>query len=106
MVSDSGHQVTSLMLEQSNMQETKTGDMKDVVVVDDVERLPEDDDRASRSWAYRTWTNSWFQIFQIAIAAFCMPGMYNAMSGTGGGGNVDRESTPQTIISLYNPALC
>jgi hypothetical protein len=38
----------------------------------------------------RSQTTSWFQIIQVSVAAFCIPGMYNAMSGTGGGGNVDR----------------
>jgi hypothetical protein len=43
----------------------------------------------------RSQTTSWFQIIQVSVAAFCIPGMYNAMSGTGGGGNVDRESLSQ-----------
>jgi hypothetical protein len=74
-----------------------------VSAVHDQERLAEEDGRAQKSWLYRVWvcsrsrlmlmsqTTSWFQIIQVSVAAFCIPGMYNAMSGTGGGGNVDRE---------------
>jgi len=84
-----------------------------VSAVHDQERLAEDDARAQKSWLYRVWvrtlwldihmlmsqTTSWFQIIQVSVAAFCIPGMYNAMSGTGGGGNVDRESL-QCLASL------
>lgn len=36
--------------------------------------------------------SAWSQIILTSFVAFCLPGMYNALSGLGGGGNVDRES--------------
>jgi hypothetical protein len=38
---------------------------------------------------YRFWVNSWSQIVLVSIACFCLPGMYNAISGMGGSGQLD-----------------
>ncbi|KAK8864115.1 hypothetical protein IAR55_001361 [Kwoniella newhampshirensis] len=58
------------------------------------------DDRASKSWAYRFYTTAWFQIILTSVVAFCCPGMYNAMSGMGGGGNVDPHISAQSSVAL------
>ena len=44
---------------------------------------------ATRSPFYRFMVNSWTQIVLVALAAFGLPGMYNAISGMGGSGQVD-----------------
>lgn len=79
------------------------------------------DDWASKSWLYRLYvctrvilvmsrgvrdirgaslrarqSRGWTQIILTSLIAFTLPGMYNALSGIGGGGNVDRESLSGT----------
>jgi hypothetical protein len=44
---------------------------------------------AAHPWLYRVWVNSWTQIVLVSIACFCLPGMYNAISGMGGSGQLD-----------------
>lgn len=43
----------------------------------------------NRSWFNRILGNSWAQITLVSFACFCLPGMYNAISGMGGSGQVD-----------------
>ncbi|ORY24451.1 hypothetical protein BCR39DRAFT_581746 [Naematelia encephala] len=69
------------------------------VVVTDLESHVVDD-RAGKSWFYRTYTTAWFQIFLTSFVAFCCPGMYNALSGMGGGGNVDPHISAQSSVAL------
>ncbi|KAJ5583122.1 hypothetical protein N7535_001742 [Penicillium sp. DV-2018c] len=57
-------------------------------------------DNGNRSTLWKLWTNSWFQIILISFICFCCPGMYNALSGLGGSGQVD-----QTVAANANVAL-
>jgi len=57
-------------------------------------------DRASKPWAYRVYTSSWAQIILTSLVAFCLPGMYNALSGMGGGGNVNPHVSAQSTVAL------
>ncbi|KAE8372397.1 major facilitator superfamily domain-containing protein [Aspergillus bertholletiae] len=56
--------------------------------------------RRQRSLAYRVWTYPWFQIGLISLICFCCPGMFNALTGIGGSGQVD-----QTVSANANVAL-
>ncbi|RSH93071.1 hypothetical protein EHS25_007424 [Saitozyma podzolica] len=80
--------------------EIKKPNNDDPAVVSDREAQVVAEDRAGRTWAYRVWTSAWFQIFQTSVIAFCCPGMYNAMSGMGGGGNVDPHISAQSSVAL------
>ena len=44
---------------------------------------------AAHSWWYRFGVNSWTQIVLVSFACFCLPGMYNAITGMGGSGQLD-----------------
>ncbi|KAE8354360.1 major facilitator superfamily domain-containing protein [Aspergillus coremiiformis] len=49
---------------------------------------------------YRVYTSPWFQIVLISLICFCCPGMFNALTGLGGSGQVD-----QTVAANANVAL-
>ncbi|KAE8388703.1 hypothetical protein ETB97_011906 [Aspergillus alliaceus] len=53
-----------------------------------------------RSKLYRIYSYPWFQIVLISLICFCCPGMYNALTGLGGSGQVD-----QTVAANANVAL-
>lgn len=46
--------------------------------------------------------NPWFQVVTIAFVCFCCPGMYNALTGTGGGGQVDPTVNANASIALLS----
>lgn len=56
---------------------------------------------ASRGPFYRFAVNSWTQIVLVSVACFCLPGMYNAISGMGGSGQLD----PTVSKILRKPSL-
>lgn len=43
----------------------------------------------SRNFLYRFGTGSWTQVILVSFCCFCLPGMYNAISGLGGSGQLD-----------------
>ncbi|EGE77180.2 hypothetical protein RJZ56_005275 [Blastomyces dermatitidis] len=51
-------------------------------------------------WYIALFTNAWFQVLLISFICFCCPGMYNALSGLGGSGQVD-----PTVAANANVAL-
>ncbi|EEP82994.1 conserved hypothetical protein [Uncinocarpus reesii 1704] len=46
------------------------------------------------------YSNAWFQVVLISFICFCCPGMYNALTGMGGSGQVD-----ETVAANANVAL-
>ncbi|CAK39218.1 putative MFS transporter [Aspergillus niger CBS 101883] len=50
----------------------------------------------------RVYTNSWFQILLISFICFCCPGMYNALSGLGGSGQVDPTVAANATVALMS----
>ncbi|EAW07097.1 putative MFS transporter [Aspergillus clavatus NRRL 1] len=53
-----------------------------------------------RSLPYRIYTHSWFQIVLISMICFCCPGMYNALTGMGGSGQVDPTVAANATVAL------
>ncbi|XP_015878615.1 UNC93-like protein 1 [Ziziphus jujuba] len=41
------------------------------------------------------------QVILIGLVCFCCPGMFNALSGMGGGGQVDPTASDNSLIALY-----
>ncbi|MED6177017.1 hypothetical protein PIB30_093770, partial [Stylosanthes scabra] len=41
------------------------------------------------------------QIIMIGLVCFCCPGMFNALSGMGGGGQVDHTASNNSLTALY-----
>ncbi|KAK0520186.1 hypothetical protein OC835_007291 [Tilletia horrida] len=63
------------------------------------------EERPSRrrgSWARRTYDSPTFQVFLVALVCFLTPGLYNALSGIGGGGQVDNSISEKASIALYS----
>ncbi|KAJ5142393.1 Major facilitator superfamily domain general substrate transporter [Penicillium atrosanguineum] len=60
----------------------------------------QDGQQNNQSTIRQLWTHSWFQILLISFICFCCPGMYNALTGLGGSGQVD-----QTVAANANVAL-
>ncbi|KAL3431946.1 major facilitator superfamily domain-containing protein [Aspergillus tetrazonus] len=55
-----------------------------------------------RSIVYRIYTHPWFQIFLISFICFCCPGMYNALTGLGGSGQVDPTVAANATVALLS----
>ncbi|KAL2783084.1 major facilitator superfamily domain-containing protein [Aspergillus keveii] len=55
-----------------------------------------------RSAAYRLYTHPWSQIILISFICFCCPGMYNALSGLGGSGQVDSTVAANANVALLS----
>lgn len=51
-----------------------------------------------RKW-YRTPT---VQVIMIALTCFCCPGLFNALSGVGGGGQVNPTAADDGSVALYS----
>jgi len=41
------------------------------------------------------------QVILISLVCFCTPGMFNALSGVGGGGQVDPKAANDANVALY-----
>ncbi|CAG8126104.1 unnamed protein product [Penicillium olsonii] len=54
------------------------------------------------STVYKIWTHCWFQIILISFICFCCPGMYNALSGLGGSGQVNQTVTANANVALLS----
>lgn len=50
----------------------------------------------------RYYANTYTQVFIIGLAAFCCPGMFNALSGMGGGGQIDPRPADRANVALYS----
>ncbi|KAK2788432.1 hypothetical protein FQN53_003578 [Emmonsiellopsis sp. PD_33] len=53
-------------------------------------------------WYSATFTNPWFQIVLISFICFCCPGMYNALGGMGGSGQVDPTVAANANVALLS----
>jgi hypothetical protein len=49
---------------------------------------------------YRIYTHPWFQVSLIGFICFCLPGIYNALSGIGGSGQVDSTVAANASVAL------
>ncbi|KAE8153187.1 major facilitator superfamily domain-containing protein [Aspergillus avenaceus] len=58
-------------------------------------------DGNSSAW-YRVYTYPWFQILLISFICFCCPGMYNALTGLGGSGQVDPTVAANANVALLS----
>jgi hypothetical protein len=64
------------------------------------------------SWKYKKikigpWTLPWYaspptQLFIVSFVCFMCPGMYNALSGMGGGGQIDQRPSNDAQTALYS----
>ncbi|BDD63660.1 hypothetical protein MPDQ_003250 [Monascus purpureus] len=50
----------------------------------------------------RAYTNSWTQILITSFIFFCCPGMYNALSGLGGSGQLDSSVAANANVALLS----
>ncbi|ORY31999.1 major facilitator superfamily domain-containing protein [Naematelia encephala] len=57
---------------------------------------------AGHSFWYRFIVNSWTQIILVSVACFCLPGMYNAISGMGGSGQLDPTVGANASVALLS----
>lgn len=65
-----------------------------------------------KGWMYRQYkigpvTTSWYaspvaQLIIVAFVCFLCPGMFNALSGMGGGGQVDHTAADNANVALYS----
>ncbi|PLN83896.1 MFS general substrate transporter [Aspergillus taichungensis] len=53
-----------------------------------------------RGVIYRVYTHCWFQIVLMSFICFCCPGMYNALTGMGGSGQVDPTVAANATVAL------
>ncbi|KAJ5280700.1 hypothetical protein N7478_006072 [Penicillium angulare] len=58
------------------------------------------DQEPKRSIMDQIYTHSWFQILLISFICFCCPGMYNALTGLGGSGQVDQTVAANATVAL------
>lgn len=49
----------------------------------------------------RFYTDPWFQIVLISFISFCNPGMYNALTGMGGSGQVDSTVAANSNVATH-----
>ncbi|PHH83059.1 hypothetical protein CDD82_3717 [Ophiocordyceps australis] len=52
------------------------------------------------SWILRLYGRPWTQILLISFICFCLPGMYNALTGLGGSGQVDSTVAANATVAL------
>ncbi|KAF6838150.1 major facilitator superfamily transporter [Colletotrichum musicola] len=50
----------------------------------------------------RLYSHPWTQILLISFICFCLPGMFNALSGLGGGGQVDSTVAANANVALLS----
>lgn len=48
------------------------------------------------------YRNPLFQVILISMVCFCCPGMFNALSGLGGGGQIDATTADNANVALYS----
>ncbi|KAJ5589716.1 MFS transporter [Penicillium hetheringtonii] len=59
-------------------------------------------EHSQRSALYQIYSNSWFQILLISFICFCCPGMYNALTGLGGSGQVNQAVAANAQVALLS----
>ncbi|KAJ5700977.1 MFS general substrate transporter [Penicillium malachiteum] len=64
------------------------------------ETIVVDNQPQKKSGVYQLYTNSWFQILLISFICFCCPGMYNALTGLGGSGQVNQTVAANATVAL------
>ncbi|RMZ84379.1 hypothetical protein DV738_g615, partial [Chaetothyriales sp. CBS 135597] len=57
--------------------------------------------RAGRGLLARVQHHPWFQISLISLISFCNPGMYNALTGMGGSGQVDSTVAANSNVATH-----
>ncbi|KAM3425984.1 hypothetical protein NHJ13734_009752 [Beauveria thailandica] len=50
----------------------------------------------------RLYSHPWTQILLISMICFCLPGMYNALTGVGGSGQVDHTVAANATVALLS----
>lgn len=93
--------------------DTKHSEKKDLDWASSVD--PESMDQSEplgKPWMYKprkigTWTIPWFaspevQLVLVSFVCFLCPGMFNAVSGLGGGGQVDAKDVSDANTALYS----
>lgn len=63
-------------------------------------QLPETTTKNSPSPFFR-YNSPLVQVILIGVICFCCPGMFNALSGMGGGGQVDHTASNNSLTALY-----
>ncbi|XP_020229126.1 UNC93-like protein 1 [Cajanus cajan] len=58
------------------------------------------DENAETKWRFR-YNSPLVQIVLIGLVCFCCPGMFNALSGMGGGGQVNSTASNNALTALY-----
>lgn len=48
------------------------------------------------------WNRAWTQLLLVSFCAFCLPGMYNAISGMGGSGQLDPTVGANSSVALLS----
>ncbi|PWN50793.1 MFS general substrate transporter [Violaceomyces palustris] len=54
------------------------------------------------NWFSRTYSKPISQVALIGLVCFLCPGMFNALSGIGGGGQVDADASNNSSVALYS----
>lgn len=67
-----------------------------------VEHSNGDDAMRPQSKLVRFYAHPWTQILLISLICFCLPGMYNALSGLGGSGQVDSTVAANANVALLS----
>ncbi|KAL1962034.1 hypothetical protein VTN77DRAFT_678 [Rasamsonia byssochlamydoides] len=77
-----------------------------------VQSIEEDPHVQGKSWMYKplkigSWTGPWFaspefQLLLVSFVCFMCPGMFNAVSGLGAGGQVDPHDVNDANTALYS----
>ncbi|KAL9937313.1 hypothetical protein V8E36_003722 [Tilletia maclaganii] len=57
---------------------------------------------SKKSWLRTTYDSTTTQVFIVAFVCFLTPGLFNALSGIGGGGQVDNSISEKSSIALYS----
>ncbi|VUC35950.1 unnamed protein product [Clonostachys rosea] len=60
------------------------------------------DSQPSSSRLVRFYSHPWAQITLISVICFCLPGMYNALTGLGGSGQVDSTVAANANVALLS----
>ncbi|KAL1308638.1 hypothetical protein HN51_050629 [Arachis hypogaea] len=63
--------------------------------------VDEESSRKSKASSMVRYNSALGQIMMIGVVCFCCPGMFNALSGMGGGGQVDHTASNNSQTALY-----
>jgi hypothetical protein len=68
----------------------------------DIETAPTFNPSSSKTRLVTIYSHPWTQIILISLICFCCPGMYNALSGLGGSGQVDPTVAANANVALLS----